>query len=184
MFILAQTTGLLYPLGAAGFVALSLFWMRLNHMIFGGGAQAASNESRQIQLQTGIPKVLHWPFGYGPGMAATTLGFADNEEGKLTIDNYWLSIGLEYGILGFLLFMTLMGTGITKGIRYGLSARDPRQRAREAAGHQHGGGVGECEKVVHHVSAPKKMAHVTPLRVACYLFTFGFCFGNWSYMSS
>ncbi len=116
---------LLYPVAAASFVGLALFWSRLNHMIFGGGAQAASNESRQIQLQTGVPKVLHWPFGYGPGMGAQTLGFADNADGKLTIDNYWLSIALEYGILGFACFMTLMLTGAFKAIQFGLKARDP-----------------------------------------------------------
>ena len=117
-----------YPLMFTGFVGLSLFWMRLNHMIFGGGAQAASNESRQIQIQTGIPKVLHWPIGYGPGMAATTLGFADNEDGKLTIDNYWLSIALEYGILGFICFMTLMLYGIGQSFRYGLKAQSPESK--------------------------------------------------------
>lgn len=123
--LIAPLLLLLYPIAAAGFVGLALFWSRLNHMIFGGGAQAASNESRQIQLQTGIPKVLHWPFGYGPGMGAQTLGFADNADGKLTIDNYWLSIALEYGILGFACFMTLMLTGAVKAIRFGLQARDP-----------------------------------------------------------
>ncbi len=119
---------MLYPVGAGIFVGLALFWMRLNHMLFGGGAQAASNESRRIQIATGIPKILHWPFGYGPGMGATTLGFADNEEGKLTIDNYWLSIGLEYGVLGFICFMTIMWLGIFNGIRFGLGARDPDTR--------------------------------------------------------
>lgn len=116
---------MLYPVGAGIFVGLALFWTRLNHMIFGGGAQAASNESRQIQIATGIPKVLRWPFGYGPGMGAQTLGFADNEEGKLTIDNYWLSIALEYGVMGFICFMALMLLGISNGVRYGLRAKDP-----------------------------------------------------------
>ena len=119
---------LAYPAAAAGFVGLALFWTRLNHMLFGGGAQAASNESRQIQLQTGIPKVLHWPLGYGPGMGAQTLGFADNADGKLTIDNYWLSIALEYGLFGFGCFMILMLSGAFKAIQYGLQARDPELR--------------------------------------------------------
>lgn len=123
--LIAPLLLLLYPIAAAGFVGLALFWSRLNHMIFGGGAQAASNESRQIQLQTGIPKVLHWPFGYGPGMGAQTLAFADNADGKLTIDNYWLSIALEYGVIGFVCFMTLMLTGAIKAIRLGFQARDP-----------------------------------------------------------
>ncbi len=121
--LIAPLLLLAYPMMFATVVALSLFWVRLNHMIFGGGAQAASNESRRIQIETGIPKVLSWPIGHGPGMAAVTLGFADNEEGKLTIDNYWLSIALEYGILGFICFMSLMILGVTQGVRFGLKAQ-------------------------------------------------------------
>jgi O-antigen ligase len=43
------------------------------------------------------------PFGHGIGRAAETLGYA-NAVGTVTIDNYYLSIALEAGLLGFVAY--------------------------------------------------------------------------------
>ncbi len=48
----------------------------------------------------GVPKFLERPlFGQGTGLAAETLGYT-NLAGVLTIDSYWLSALLEFGVIG------------------------------------------------------------------------------------
>ena len=84
-------------------VMATFFVRRLRLMVWGGGAQAASNEGRADQLDKGLPMVLKNPIGHGPGQAAETLGHHGGG-GVLTIDNYYLAIGLEYGVVGFVAF--------------------------------------------------------------------------------
>jgi hypothetical protein len=71
---------LTYPAIITGFLVLSLFWQRLNRMIWGGGAQQASNDSRKAQWSMLWPKLGKWPFGHGPGQAGDALGFANSGE--------------------------------------------------------------------------------------------------------
>lgn len=87
---------------AIGFMA-TLFIRRLRLMVWGGGAQQASNQARIDQIDKGLPMIVKNPLGHGPGQAAETLGYHGGG-GVLTIDNYYLSIGLEYGVIGFIAF--------------------------------------------------------------------------------
>jgi hypothetical protein len=92
-----------YPVVAAAFFALSLVWRRLHVMMWGAGATNASTEARRQQVASGIPKILQHPWGHGIGEGAETLGHYGGS-GSLTIDTYYLLVGLEYGILGYILY--------------------------------------------------------------------------------
>jgi hypothetical protein len=74
----------------------------LRHFVWGPGASSASDDGRRQQWAMGLPKVISHPWGYGIGMGGETLGFAPF--GFLTIDSYYLSAMLEFGIIGFFLF--------------------------------------------------------------------------------
>lgn len=111
-----------YPALASGFYILTLVWTRLSNMVWGGGAQSGSSEARTEQYELGIPKILAWPFGFGPAQAGGVLGY-HNLAGKLTIDTYYLSIALDYGILGFLVYFGLIFCGVGNAVRYGLASR-------------------------------------------------------------
>lgn len=100
--LLAAAIVYAYPAAFGFAVACVLFVHKVRVLILGGGDQASSNDARQEQLATGIPKILARPFGYGAGNAAEVLGYAPF--GFITIDNYYLSIALDYGILGFVAF--------------------------------------------------------------------------------
>jgi O-antigen ligase len=122
--LFAPAVVLAYPFIAAGFLALSLVWRRLGNMIWGGGAQQASNEAREAQWEMAIPKIMKWPVGHGVGEGATALGYT-NSAGTLTIDSYYLTIGLEYGILGFFVYYGLMLTGVWQASKWAIRSRAP-----------------------------------------------------------
>jgi hypothetical protein len=96
-----------YPILAAGALVASFLIGRIRVTLWESGATSASNLGRQMQYASGIPKVLSHPFGYGIGRAAETLGFY-TLGGQLTIDTYYLSIALDFGVIGFVVFYGLI----------------------------------------------------------------------------
>ncbi len=92
-----------YPALFTLFMIATFVFGRLRAMVWGGGQHVASNEARASQLQAGLPMVLKHPLGHGPGRGGEALGFR-NPAGTLTIDNYYLLIALDYGIMGFLFY--------------------------------------------------------------------------------
>lgn len=98
-----------YPVVVVSFVAASLLVGRLRAMLWGDGSQQFSDQSRKLQFASGIPKVLKRPWGYGIGQGAETLGFT-NSAGVLTIDTYFLLVGLEFGVIGFFVYYIMFGT--------------------------------------------------------------------------
>jgi hypothetical protein len=78
--------------------------------------EVASSFARVIMLQRGGALVLEQPLvGYGPGLAAVTLGFLPGFK-TLTMDNYYLSVAMESGLPGLALFIGLLGYPISRGL--------------------------------------------------------------------
>lgn len=105
-----------YPAAVVAFFISSFFVRRIHNMIWGHGAYSASTEGRIEQIEQGIPMILNRPWGYGIGRAAETLGFT-NELGTLTIDSFYLSIALEVGIVGFILYYGAFLVAIWQGTK-------------------------------------------------------------------
>ena len=93
---------------------------RLNVMVFGDGAQAASNEARKNQLHMGIPKILANPIGHGPGGSGPAMGYGAGE--FVTIDNYYLTLALDYGLIGLLTFLAIFLITISASAQAGVRA--------------------------------------------------------------
>jgi hypothetical protein len=104
--IIAPAILLAYPIFFVAAVAASFLVQRIRVEIWGGGAQASSDDARIDQWIMGIPKVMSNPIGYGPGQSAEILGFA-NRGGTVTIDTYYLSVLLEIGVIGFICYFGL-----------------------------------------------------------------------------
>lgn len=111
-----------YPALAAGFLAATIFVGRLHTIVWGGSNTNPSTEARIEQVHSGLPMILHWPFGYGVGQGAQVLGYM-NGDGTLTIDSYYLNIGLEYGVIGFLIYFGLFALTAGYAIRGGVRAK-------------------------------------------------------------
>lgn len=108
--IFGPAVTLAYPAIFCVACAAVLFVGRLHNAIIGDGSQSSSNDARMAQINLGMPKILHNPIGYGIGMGGETLGFMPF--GVMTIDNYFLLVALEYGVVGFLIYYTMIGLGI------------------------------------------------------------------------
>lgn len=74
--------------------------------VWGGGAAQYSTEARKIQYGLGVPKVIQRPWGWGMGSGGRVLGYIDNN-GLASIDSYYLSAALEYGVIGLIAFFTM-----------------------------------------------------------------------------
>lgn len=73
---------------------------RLRVLAIGGAQHQASTDGRIEQWLSGLGRIAQRPlFGYGPGAGAETLGYT-NPAGVVSIDSYWLSALLEFGLVG------------------------------------------------------------------------------------
>ncbi len=90
------------PTVVLAFVVAVVFVGRLRHLIWGNGSTGSSDDARKVQWAMGLPKIISHPWGHGIGTGGITLGYAPF--GFLTIDSYYLSALLEFGVVGFILF--------------------------------------------------------------------------------
>jgi len=111
-----------YPVIFSAIVASTFLVGRIHARVWGNGPQQFSDQSRVEQYHLGIPKILTHPWGYGIGMGSESLGFADNG-GFGTIDSYYILIGLEYGVFGFLVYYGMILLGLYEAGRHSLSSR-------------------------------------------------------------
>lgn len=102
-----------YPAFFVVFLAATAFVGHLRRLVWGGAETDPSTQARETQYQMGWPKIVSHPWGYGIGQGAVTLGYRE-PGGLLTIDAYYLTVALEYGVVGFVLyygtFLTTIGT--------------------------------------------------------------------------
>ena len=92
-------------------------------MISGKGGVSASNstQARIDQVESAWPKVLKRPIGgYGTGRSTRVLGFWGQ---TLTIDNYYLSLALDYGFPGPAAFLAMLAAFAVSGFRRVKGAR-------------------------------------------------------------
>jgi O-Antigen ligase len=115
---------LAYPILFAVFIVATFVVRRLRAMVWGNGAQSASDEARRVQIEMGLGDIMSRPWGYGIGRGADALGY-QNGAGILTIDNYYLSIGLELGVLGFFIYYGMFAVAIVRGGVRGIRDTDP-----------------------------------------------------------
>ncbi len=94
----------------------------INVLIFGGGAQAASNWARQNQLKMGIPKILENPIGHGAAGSGKSMGYAPGQ--FVAVDNYYLTLGLDYGVVGTMAFVGMFVAAIAYGTRAAILATE------------------------------------------------------------
>lgn len=111
--LLGPSTVLAFPAIGLTFFVASFFIGRLRNLVWGTGAQTSSNDARVEQMTMGIPKIIHQPWGYGMGRSGAELGFVA-PSGQLTVDNYFLTVALDFGILGLAIFLAMFLTAIWK----------------------------------------------------------------------
>lgn len=106
----------LAPAIIGAFAASVLFVGRIRVRVLGGSSHRKSNEGRERQWDMATPEILQNPLGYGLGRIESVVPFY-NSAGVFTIDSYPIILLVEYGVLGFLVFVGLMLACIYWGIR-------------------------------------------------------------------
>ena len=114
-----------YPLLFLGAMAVTLLVGRIRRIVWGGGEAANSDAGRSAQFKAAVPLLEKNPIGHGVAMGGQTLGFRA-PSGVLTIDSYFLSIILEYGVIGFLIYYGMFGLGAGRALR--VAMRTPPER--------------------------------------------------------
>ncbi|WP_230461286.1 O-antigen ligase family protein [Sphingobium sp. CAP-1] len=123
-----------YPAIFCAIVVAVMTIDRFRISVLGGGTQAASDQGRREQMMLAIPKIMQRPInGYGVGQAPQALGWT-NPQGDISIDSYALTLLLDYGIIGFICYIGMVGTAITQGFKLGMSANSEEGGYALAAG--------------------------------------------------
>src|SRR3546814_13976728 len=81
-------------------------------------------------FQSGIPMILKNPWGFGADQGAAALGYL-TPAGEITLDSYYLTIGLDYGVAGFIAFYGMLLAAIYLCVRVCLTSSE--REARSAA---------------------------------------------------
>ncbi|KPF78442.1 hypothetical protein IP88_03775 [alpha proteobacterium AAP81b] len=115
-----------YPAAMVVVALLVIFWRRAHVMILGGGQHQASSDARDAQWTSGWPKVFSHPLGHGVARSGEVLGYT-NLDGELTIDTFYLSCLLDYGLLGLFTFLGLFSLPMWFGYRVYMDARTKEQ---------------------------------------------------------
>jgi hypothetical protein len=125
--VVASALFFLMPVGALLCGVVIKSFGRLNSLFFGTGMQILSTEARWAQLDLMPHALIKRPlFGFGPGNGALALGY-HSPGGRLTVDSYFITAFLDYGILGGIAYFGLIITGIIAAIRLGLKEDNPQR---------------------------------------------------------
>ena len=125
-----------YPALASAAIVLIMSVDALRLRILGGGGSQVSNDARQVQFDMAPPVLMRSPvFGFGGGRGADALGFT-TPGGQVTIDTYILSIVLDYGIVGFLIFYgAMLYAGVFIGFKILTLKNDASDKDAEEIGY-------------------------------------------------
>ena len=119
--LFAAATVYAYPVVFLAAVGAILASTRLSTMVFGGGAHAGSTEARATQLGMAAKGFWRQPWGHGAGQSGLEMGFA--KDAFITIDNFFISVQLDYGLFGIIFWYGMFVVGIAAALFHSLLDR-------------------------------------------------------------
>jgi hypothetical protein len=122
--VLGPALAIAVPVAGAIFSVAMFTVDAVKYRTIGGGSTQYSDQARWDQLDGTWPLVLKNPLGYGMGMGGETLGFR-TPGGLLTVDTYLVTLLLDTGIAGFVLFVGIFGYALVKMLKLSLRHRSP-----------------------------------------------------------
>ncbi len=109
--LVATATLAAYPAILALVAGLVLFWRRARVMVLGGGQHQASTDARGMQWEMGWRILQGNPVGHGASRSGEVLGWTA-PDGSMTIDSYYLSVMLDYGVIALPIFCAMFALPI------------------------------------------------------------------------
>lgn len=110
-----------YPAMFLVAVAATMFVHKIHVLVFGGGAQAASNAARGNQFRMAWPALLKNPIGHGAGQSGLAMGYGAGS--FIAIDSYYINISLDYGVIGLITYVSIFAVIIHSSIKTLLTAK-------------------------------------------------------------
>jgi hypothetical protein len=111
-----------FALGTTFTFLLVLFWQRANRMVFG-----YDDGDRWLQWDMALPHIQSNPItGHGMGSSGVVVGYNLYEGSIPSVDSYFITLLVENGVPGCLLFFGAVAIAVWIGVRVYLSDRDPR----------------------------------------------------------
>ena len=95
-----------YPVAAFVLTIASVFVGRIRNKVWGGSETRTSTNGREMQWEKGIPIIKHNPIGHGIDTSGLVLQFRE-PNGQLTVDSYYLTMLLDVGVVGFLIYYAI-----------------------------------------------------------------------------
>lgn len=119
--------GAIFLTGFIAVIGLIASSHRLSNIVLGGEEAAGSTGARFVQFDMAIPHILSNPVtGHGRGSAAQLVGYFNEGNPIPTIDSYVITLLVDHGVPGLLLFFGMIGFGIWTGARLYLTNADKR----------------------------------------------------------
>lgn len=119
--------GVIFLIGTVTVFGLIASSTRLSNIVFGGDETAGSTGARFVQFNMALPHILSNPVtGHGKGSAGELVGYYNEGNPIPTIDSYVITLLVEQGVPGLLLFFGMIGLGIWIGARLYLTNADER----------------------------------------------------------
>jgi O-antigen ligase len=113
--------GTIFAFGIVFELMLIVFWQRMNRMVVG-----YDDGDRMLQWQLAMPQIESNPItGHGMGTSGILVGY-HLEAGVPSVDSYIITLLVETGVPGLLLFFATIAIAIWMGLRVYLSDKDPR----------------------------------------------------------
>jgi O-antigen ligase len=166
--------GALFMMGTLATTVLVFAWPRLHNMVLGGGETAGSTDARFVQWKMAIPHILSNPVtGHGRGSSGELIGYYNPGNPIPSVDSYLISLLVEQGVTGFLLFFGMIAFGVWTGIR--LYTRNLDDRAAV-------GGAIACSLVafgVYRLALSQTENHTLMFLIIGALFAVGTLSRNW-----
>jgi hypothetical protein len=101
--MISPALSLMYPAGAILFL-ISLFTVdAVKFRVLGGGSTRFSDDARREQFELFWPELFGNPIGHGAGQSGVELGFT-TPDGLITVDSYFITVGIDYGVVGLIAF--------------------------------------------------------------------------------
>ncbi|SHN38045.1 O-Antigen ligase [Duganella sacchari] len=122
--------GLLSLIGLIGIVTLAMAAVPVVAGLVQGRDvyERGSSTARVMQYKMGLPKLEKQPvLGYGAGMGNYQVGFKASK-GRVSVDSYYLTMALDSGVPGLLLFLGVFIGFIAMGLRLSFVETDPGPR--------------------------------------------------------
>ncbi len=121
-----------FPIMALLTLLSVLFVGRIRRLVLGGGEHQASNDARKIQWEKTFDLLERNPIGYGSGRSPELIGYMNPGRDTYTVDGYYMTLLVDYGILPFLAFVIFFFACAWVAARTYLRAETPDEDASVA----------------------------------------------------